>query len=368
MGKNARNGHLVFRSEGRDICSCELSKGMKASVPEPPERKGFRFNGWWVTANESVTEFSQSWLDGQALDRDIIVNARWLHVSYRLEVQDFDTDGYVQDGCIFNDFFFKFHSDGKAVVHSMVSHEELGTFVLDKADIFQPHCNATCFGNTYVEDSDQFPLLYANIYNSYGKESDRRLGHFGVYRIFKDQNGFSSKLIQIIKIGFTDNNGLWHSANGIDRSPYGNFVVDTDKNHLWAFVTRDQGHSTRFFCFDLPCFKAGKMDERYGVPVLELEVSDIQTLFDVPYSYYLQGACYHDGRIYSTEGLGTDDNPSVIRVVDLEAKAEDFVADVQTDGYKKEAEFIDIWNGFFWYGTYMKADSPKAPVFRIVGF
>ncbi|MBR6347810.1 MAG: hypothetical protein IKR80_02535 [Spirochaetales bacterium] len=53
--------------------------------------------------------------------------------------------------------------------------------------------------------------------------------------------------------------------------------------------------------------------------------------------------------------------------MDLENEAEDYVADLQKDGWPKEAEFIDIWNGDFWYGSYMKADSPKAPVFRVTG-
>ena len=111
----------------------------------------------------------------------------------------------------------------------------------------------------------------------------------------------------------------------------------------------------------------GVMSDLYGVNVFTLEPKDILRQFDVPYSWYLQGACYYDGKIYSTEGLGTVDNPSVIRVVDIESGTEDYVADLQNDGFPKEAEFIDIWNGFFWYGSYMKADSPKAPVFKVTG-
>ena len=365
MDKNAKR--ICFRSEGKEIASFELKKGVDIAAPAAPERKGYRFNGWWVSADECVTEFSAQWLSKQSLEEDIVVNARWINVSYKLEVQDFDTDGYIQDGCISGDLFFKFHSDGSAVVHSMVTHKNLGAFVLDKAEIFKPHCNATCFGNTYMEKGDEFPLMYANIYNSYGKDADRRLGNFGVYRIQRTADGFTSTLVQIIRVGFTDQRGLWFSSNGPDRSPYGNFIVDTDKGDLWAFVTRDEKHSTRFFSFTLPSYKAGVYSEQYGVNVLTLGKSDIKTIFDVPYSYYLQGACYANGKIYSTEGLGTEDNPSVIRVVDLVAQAEDFVADVQTDGYPKEAEFIDIWNGSFWYGSYKKTDSPKAPVFKLTG-
>ncbi|MBQ6671741.1 MAG: hypothetical protein IJM73_00780, partial [Spirochaetales bacterium] len=201
--------HIDFRSCGASFAAVDWDGTTQFSMPEDPQRKGFRFNGWWVTTDEGVLPFSCQWLSKQDGCADIKVNARWLNVSYNLEVQDFDTDGYVQDGAIYADYFFKFHSDGACVVHSMVSHKELGKFVLDKADIFKPHCNATCFTNHFYEADDEFPLLYANIYNSYGKEGDRRLGNFGVYRIFRTEEGFSSQLVQIIRIGFTAENGLW---------------------------------------------------------------------------------------------------------------------------------------------------------------
>ncbi|MBQ7508158.1 MAG: hypothetical protein IJT52_02385 [Spirochaetales bacterium] len=359
--------HIDFRSCGASFAAIDWDGTTQFSMPEDPQRKGFRFNGWWVTTEEGVLPFSCQWLSKQDGCADIKVNARWLNVSYNLEVQDFDTDGYVQDGAIYADYFFKFHSDGACVVHSMVSHKELGKFVLDKADIFKPHCNATCFTNHFYEADDEFPLLYANIYNSYGKEGDRRLGNFGVYRIFRTEKGFSSQLVQIIRIGFTAENGLWHSDDGVDRSPFGNFILDTDRQQIWAFVTRDKTRTTRFFCFEMPDPEEGEPSDTYGVNVFTLEKKAILRYFDVPYSWYLQGACYCGGKIYSTEGLGTEDNPSCIRVVDLENEAEDYVADLQKDGWPKEAEFIDIWNGDFWYGSYMKADSPRAPVFRVTG-
>lgn len=359
--------HIYFRNCGEIVAVVDYDGRKAFEIPEIPNRKGFRFNGWWVTTDEGVVEFSPEWLSSRPVGEDILVNARWINTSYKLEVQDFNTDGYIQDGAIYADFFFKFHSDGSAVVHSMKTHEELGRFVLDKADIFKPHCNATCFTNHFYEAEDEFPLLYANIYNSYGKEEDRRLGSFGVYRLSRTEEGFCSQLVQIIKIGFADQNDLWHSPDGKDRSPYGNFVLDTDRQHLWAFVTRDFNHTTRFFCFEMPDVDAGVLSDYYGVRILTLDRESILEFFDVPYSWYLQGACYHEGKIYSTEGLGTADNPSVIRVVSLKDRAEDYVADLQNDGCPKEAEFIDIWNGSFWYGTYMKNDSPKAPVFRVPG-
>ena len=358
---------IDFRSCGKSLIVIDWDGKSALEMPGDPERSGFRFNGWWVTCDEGVVPFTQQWLSSCGCSDAVEVNARWLNVSYKLEVLDFDTDGFVQDGAIYDGIFFKFHSDGSCVVHSMETHENLGTFVLDKADIFKPHCNATCFTNHFLEAEDEFPLLYANIYNSNGREADRRLGNFGVYRIFRTPEGFSSTLVQIIRIGFTDVNGLWHSDDGVDRSPYGNFILDTDNQQIWAFVTRDRNRTTRFFCFDMPDPEEGVMSDFYGVNVLTLEPKDILRQFDVPYSWYLQGSCYYDGKIYSTEGLGTADNPSVIRVVDIASGTEDYVADLQNDGFPKEAEFIDIWNGFFWYGSYMKADTPKAPVFKVTG-
>ncbi|MBR4121127.1 MAG: InlB B-repeat-containing protein, partial [Spirochaetales bacterium] len=278
---------VCFRSEGRTVSETMFTAGRKIIIPNSPSRPGFEFSGWWVADGGSIREFSRQWLEDRKASEDVVVDARWKNVSYRLEVQEFNTDGYVQDGAISSDLFFKFHSDGSAVVHSMKDHRELGRFILDKADIFKPHCNATCFSAIRFRSEDEFPLLYANIYNSYAKEQDRKLGYFGAYRLFRDGDSFSSELVQVLRIGFTAENGLWHSEDGNDRSPYGNFIVDTDRNEMWAFVTRDLPHSTRFFSFRLPDADEGVFSEDYGVKVFTFGKEDSLRMFDIPYSYYL---------------------------------------------------------------------------------
>jgi hypothetical protein len=244
--------------------------------------------------------------------------------------------------------------------------------MLDKADEYKPHSNAVCFGNQYYDRGDEFPLLYANIYNNYNKDqyTDKMAGTVCVYRIQRtDSTRFKSTLVQIIKIDFA-NNEPWRSEWNeeqkafTDRSPWGNFIVDTDNSKLWAFVTRDHNQTTRFFCFDLPVVSNGGSTE-----LIKLKTSNIERYFDVPYAWYLQGACYRDGKIYSTEGMGTDENPTRIRVIDLEKGIEDSVVDLYSDkAYMREAEFIDFQNEVCWYGDYKKINSnPTAFLYNISG-
>ena len=84
-------------------------------------------------------------------------------------------------------------------------------------------------------------------------------------------------------IGFTDDYDLWNSAedNGYPYYlPYGNFVVDTDGDKLWAFVLRNGEEQTRFLSFDLPEIGDGIYSETYGCNLVTLESTDIIEMFD----------------------------------------------------------------------------------------
>ena len=88
-----------------------------------------------------------------------------------------------------------------------------------------PHSNSVVFGNEYYDEQDEFPLLYTNIYNNYAKNDDKLEGVCLVYRIERNEREFTSTLVQIIQIGFVDDENLWTSAGEKeDVRPYGNFV------------------------------------------------------------------------------------------------------------------------------------------------
>lgn len=253
-----------------------------------------------------------------------------------------------QDGVICGDEMFNFDASGKCEVYSLSKKSKTASFTLDKADIIVPHCNSVCFGRP--DASGGYPPLYANIYNNRAKMPDRMEGVCCVYRLIKDKESFSSRLIQMIRVGFASSPGIWMSLpDKSDVRPYGNFVVDADSGRLYAFVMRDREKVTRFFAFDLPDPGSGVVDERYGVPVVTLGEDMILDMFDVPYSNYLQGACCRGGIIYSLEGFESAEVPPAIRIIDTAKRKQTVLIDLWGTGLRNEPEFIDISGGNLYY-------------------
>ena len=269
--------YVRFMSQGEEIAAFNISKGEQVVVPEAPIREGYTFNGWWVTSEKGVLEYSEFKIPDDNAS-DIIVNARWLNTSFTMKRLDFNTDGAIQDGTIYKQHLLKFNGDGTCKVYSLLTNELVSTFTLDRSNVIKMHSNSVCLG-PFLSRTDMLPLFYSNVYNSYSSELDKKKGTVGVYKLFYNGNAYSSMLIQLIRIGFTDDRNLWMSAVGSDRSPYGNFVVDPINNKIWFFVTRDANKTTRFFCFELPTPGAGEFDATSGVNVYTLTADDHFMLF-----------------------------------------------------------------------------------------
>ncbi len=258
-----------------------------------------------------------------------------------------------QDGAIFGKYLFRFGGIGNCRVYELDGIEEpvaeprklepISEFMLDQADRIAPHSNAVCFGREFYAEGDEFPLLYSNIYNNYAKTESDLCGVCCVYRLQRNGTTFSSALVQLIEIGFTDDREYWRSAGEVsDVRPYGNFVVDREKGLYYAYVMRDGDKTTRYFSFDLPKLSDGEKDETFGVNRVRLSVSDIKSWFDTPYHNFVQGACCHDGKIYSVEGFDERIRPA-LRIISPEQKQEVFFADLYEAGFPQEAEFIDFY-------------------------
>lgn len=256
-----------------------------------------------------------------------------------------------QDGAIFGNTIFRFGSRGGGSVYDASPLNDKGeceiapiaSLTLDGAEIGVPHSNAVVFGTEYYAEGDEFPLLYSNVYNNYAKaDGDKRPGELLVYRIMRTDGGFTSKLLQVIKVGFAGVRGLWLSEGEVnDARPYGNFVIDKERSLLYAFVMRDGDKTTRYFSFRLPKLSEGVCDGATGVKTVMLGEEDIVDKFDAPYHKFIQGACMRDGIIYSTEGFGKNIHPG-IRVIDTVKKEQIFYLDLFEAGYENEAEFIDF--------------------------
>ena len=261
-----------------------------------------------------------------------------------------------QDGAIYNDFLFRFSSKGGCSVYDMTAlsgePEPIAEFKLDKAELIAPHSNSVTFGNEFFAEGDEFPLLYSNIYNNYAKTEDKKVGVCCVYRLVREGNTFSTQLVQLIKIGFTDDRNLWRSSGDIeDKRPYGNFVVDTQNSLLYAFVMRDGESRTRYFAFDLPKLSDGEIGDS-GVSEVTLTADMIKEYFDTPYHNYVQGAVCHEGKIYSVEGFGEKIHPA-IRIIDTEKKCQTYFYDFFEAGCTDEAELIDFYHGRCIYGNHI---------------
>jgi len=276
-------------------------------------------------------------------------------------------DFSAQDGAFWGDYMFRFTAWGHGRVYDARPLDAeggdlplIGEFDIKKSEPLVPHFNAVVFGNEYFDPADEFPLLYANIYNNYAKAENRLEGTCCVYRLTRSGTEFEMTLVQVIRVGFTEDKTLWKSDGETpDVRPYGNFVIDTDKSLLHAFVMRDASHTTRYFTFKLPKLADGVMSEEYGVRVVTLEQDDILDQFDTDYHLFIQGACCHEGKIYSSEGFNADVPPS-LRVIDPAAHRQLCAVNLVELGYTVEAEWIDFRHGICCYsdahGTIYEVD------------
>lgn len=265
----------------------------------------------------------------------------------------------VQDGAIYGETLFRFTHSGIGLAYPMekvlnpdsvdeaLSYTE---FHLDQKDLVCPHSNAVFFGKEKFDPADEFPLLYANVYNNYSKEENRRPGQLCVYRLTRNGEGFETKLVQLIEIGFTDNTALWSSYEKDeelrDTRPYGNFLADSDKGVLYAFTMRDKAKQTRYFAFQLPALGDGEIDPALGIPHVILKEEDILDSFDTPYHKYIQGGAFWNGLLYSTEGFGEKESSrSAIRIIDPAKRCQIAYFDLCDAGLPVEPEWMAFYKG-----------------------
>lgn len=259
-----------------------------------------------------------------------------------------------QDGAIWADYLFRINKFGKMCVYDMKSLsgevEPIAELYLDRCEELAPHSNSVVFGNEYYAEGDEFPLLYSNVYNNLKNEENKEVGVTCVYRLTREGDGFTTKLVQLIEVAFANEAGLWRSkADTEDVRPYGNFVIDLERSLIWGFVMRDGDKNTRYFSWRLPKLREGETDEKYGVRRAKLTKGNIIEYFDTPYHHFIQGAAFDGNRVYSTEGFGEKVHPA-LRIVNTDDRCEMLHVDLYPLGLVEEAEFIDVYEGVCYYG------------------
>ena len=240
----------------------------------------------------------------------------------------------LQDGAVYKNALFVMGSPNMGHMYDVNTFAKKADVVLD--DTVSIHSNSVCFGTQKYSEEDEFPLLYCNVYNNYASMEDRKEGTCGVFRLVRDKHGnYKGELVQLLRIGFVENLSLWESTGGgKDFRPYGNFIVDTDKNRLYAFVIRDKEKIVRFFEFNCPQVNVA---DAYETVILNEE--DILSSFDLNYYYALQGAAYHNGMIYSSEGFS---NSAIMHIVDLKHKRLFATVDLAAMGFAHEPEAVFV--------------------------
>jgi hypothetical protein len=262
----------------------------------------------------------------------------------------------AQDGAIWGDFMFRFDHGGHCRVYDAraldtdadegVNPPQIASFSLNPEDAVIPHCNAVTFGTACYAEDDEFPLMYANVYNNYAREENRREGMCCVYRLKRQGANFSADLVATLEVAFTGDSTLWRSPNAEDIRPYGNFTVDSENKKLYVFTMRDESHTTRYFRFPLPEIPKAHA----GVQRILLRKIDIEDFFDCEYHHFIQGACVKDGKIYSLEGFtDSKENPPAMRIISTENRRQEACIFFGDHGLSVEPELIDFSGNICYY-------------------
>lgn len=255
----------------------------------------------------------------------------------------------LQDGEVFGDRLFLFTDAGVCNVYDADTAVLVDSFLMGGREYITPHVNSASFSDQYYAPGDEYPLLYTSVYNNLTPQNTQILGFCCVYRITETDGRFASELVQLIWVSFVGDRELWMSPQSNER-PFGNFVVDTDRDMLYAFVPRDDSQTTRFFGFALPDPRAGNESSTYGCRLLYLNVADICHQFDVEYFSSPQGCTYGNGRIYSVEGFGsTNTVPPFLRVVDVESGTLELAVNLGQLGLDREPETVTFRDGELLY-------------------
>ena len=245
-----------------------------------------------------------------------------------------------QDGVVWGGFLFRFDADGACYVYDLKQNDDewalFSRFQLGGSETIIPHSNSVTFSRDYYCETDEFPLLFTNVYNNYARQENRREGVCCVYRIRRQDNEFAADLVATIEVDFVRDHTLWTSPNGEDIRPYGNFTVDRENGKLYAFTMRDEFQTTRYFCFALPEITA-------DVNRVTLTKKDVEYFFDCPYHHFVQGACVNDGKIYSLEGFTDNpENPPALRIISLKDRKQEMCIHFEDYGLSAEPELIDF--------------------------
>lgn len=206
-----------------------------------------------------------------------------------------------------------------------------------------------------ISTAEEICYMYSNIYNSYASSTDKHIGECCVYKVYEDSsNTWKNELKQLLKIEFINNVEYWPPSS--EPRPYGNFVVDEKNNALYVYTMYTSKKLTYWYKFNLPDVDSGEYNSDYGCNVYTLTLNDVIDSFKTEHHNYVQGGCYHNNLIYTTEGFNglSGENLARMRIIDPTKKQSIAILNFFSDDDPVEPEFVEFDNNTCYYGSIQK--------------
>lgn len=129
------------------------------------------------------------------------------------ELEAFEINSSIQGFAIHGDLAFELFHGGLCAVYDLgkKQRDPVGVFRLASYNIGTPdnryinHANQAMFSDIFLEDGDEFPLIFITIGNSGEADDDGFIGRCAVERIRRINGKFCSELVQTI---IYNNNGI----------------------------------------------------------------------------------------------------------------------------------------------------------------
>ena len=241
--------------------------------------------------------------------------------------ENFGINTSIQGFAVSGRFAFNLFHGGLCAVYDLEkkSNAPVGVFRLASYNVGTPdqryinHANQAMFSDIFLEEGDEFPLLFVTTGNSGEADNDGFIGRCAVERITRAESGFSSKLVQTI---IYNNRGI---ENTRFESPCWGWPASfTDGKFYYIFSARYR--TTKAFrefadrnAYIITKFRLPGVSEKKVI----LTPDDILDQFTAPFDIgFTQGGTLKNGKIYYLFGAGSADYPDAMRVYDLGKREE----------------------------------------------
>ena len=185
----------------------------------------------------------------------------------------------TQGSANFREYFFQGYNGNSAIdVYNLRTKAFVCRIPISKpASNSRYHANTLNFGNQYIAQSDQFPVLY--VCSGYTESSSTKSFVFA-YRIIPTEDKFEAELVQTITLDF----GSWTEA-----------VSDNEHDAIWI---KDQVDGYTYRKYNVPRIADGDCTIS-----IETEALAEIKLGNQPFTSHNQGHLFYDDRIFLASGV-----------------------------------------------------------------